>query len=115
MQVRSATFRKLCAGLAQASGRFGFLLCVLIAFQVSGFAFTWISKPAYDSVFPAGTNVLLEAYVEIPVERVEFFVDGLFVGSDDTPPYQANYIAVAGNHNATAVSVTQSGFRDEAQ
>jgi len=42
------------------------------------------------------------ADVDGTVASVEFFVDGVFVGVDNTYPYTANYTSVAGSHVLTA-------------
>ena len=38
------------------------------------------------------------------LNKVEFFVDGISVGSDTETPYTANYVAVSGKHYITAVA-----------
>ncbi len=70
-----------------------------------------ITSPANGSSFITGTVVPVTATAadNVSVASVEFFVDGVSIGLDNTSPYSANYTSVAGNHNLTARAIDDQG------
>lgn len=64
-----------------------------------------ITSPANNANINTGSNVTIVADVVDPngtPSLVEFFVDGVSIGTDNNEPYTANYLAVSGNHVITA-------------
>lgn len=70
-----------------------------------------ITSPANGASFITGTVVSIAANASDngSVASVEFFVDGVSQGVDNTSPYTANYTATAGNHNLTARATDNLG------
>lgn len=71
-----------------------------------------ITAPANGSSFFVGDNVTINATASDPdgsVTQVEFFVNGVSVGVDNTAPYSANYVATSGVKNITAVATDNGG------
>ncbi len=66
-----------------------------------------ISPTNNDNKIITGSTLLILANAsdaDGKVNKVEFFVDGISVGSDTETPYTANYVAVSGKHYITAVA-----------
>ncbi len=66
-----------------------------------------ITSPANGASYVIGNNVVINASAtdaDGTVASVEFFVDGVSVGVDNTAPYSANYTAANGSHTLTAVA-----------
>jgi RHS repeat-associated protein len=67
-----------------------------------------ITSPSNSATFatPAAVNISASASTGpgISISRIDFFVDGLLVGSANTAPYGASWTAVTGTHNITAVA-----------
>jgi hypothetical protein len=66
-----------------------------------------ISFPLDNVNVNTGSNIVIVADVNDPngtLITVEFFVDGISIGVDNSAPYTANYIAVEGNHTITATA-----------
>jgi len=71
-----------------------------------------VTSPANNAAIITGTNTTLTATaadVDGTVTQVQFFVDGVSVGTDNSAPYTASYTAVAGSHNITAVATDNKG------
>lgn len=71
-----------------------------------------ITSPATGTGFITGTVVNIAATAADAggsVTGVEFFVDGVSVGTDNTAPYTATYTGVIGSHNLTAVATDNEG------
>jgi hypothetical protein len=71
-----------------------------------------VTSPSNGAAIITGTATTLTASaadVDGTVTQVEFFVDGVSVGTDNAAPFTANYTAVAGNHNITAVATDNKG------
>lgn len=71
-----------------------------------------ITSPASGSGFITGSVVAIAATAadaDGTVSSVEFFVDGVSVGVDNTSPYTANYTSVAGTHSLTARATDNNG------
>jgi hypothetical protein len=71
-----------------------------------------VTSPANGAAIITGTATTLTASaadVDGTVTQVEFFVDGVSVGVDNAAPFTANYTAVVGNHNVTAVATDNKG------
>jgi len=71
-----------------------------------------VTSPANNAAIITGTATTLTASaadVDGTVTQVEFFVDGVSVGVDNTAPYSANYTAVVGAHNITAKATDNKG------
>jgi hypothetical protein len=71
-----------------------------------------ITAPAAGSHSITGDVVAISADAadaDGSVASVQFFVDGISVGTDVTAPYSVNYTGVAGNHAITAVATDNSG------
>lgn len=71
-----------------------------------------ITSPANGASFLTGASVAIAATAadsDGNVTQVEFKVDGVSVGIDATAPYTANYTAVNGTHNITAIATDNSG------
>lgn len=70
-----------------------------------------ITSPANGASFITGTVVPISATAadDGSVASVEFFVDGVSQGVDNTAPYAANYTSTAGNHNLTARATDNLG------
>lgn len=70
-----------------------------------------ITSPSNGASFITGTVVAISANASDngSVASVEFFADGVSLGTDNTSPYTANYTAVAGNHNLTARATDNLG------
>ena len=71
-----------------------------------------ITSPANGAGFITGAVVAIAANAadaDGTVASVQFFVNGVSVGTDNTAPYTANYTGVAGNHTITAVATDNSG------
>jgi hypothetical protein len=67
-----------------------------------------ISSPADNANINTGSNVVIVADVNDPngtPTNVEFFVDGISIGTDNSSPYTANYLAVEGSHVITATAI----------
>ncbi len=71
-----------------------------------------ITNPANASLILAGSNVSIGASAsdDSTVTGVDFYVDGGLVGSDNTSPYSAAWIATAGAHALTAVAFDNDGL-----
>lgn len=69
--------------------------------------------PVNDTVFKAGTNIILQAVAsdsDGAVVRVDFFRDGILIGSDSTKPYSNIWTKVPeGNYVVTAVATDDTG------
>ncbi len=64
-----------------------------------------ITTPSNGAVYNIGDAVAISANAadsDGTVAAVEFFVDGVSVGVDNSAPYEATYTAVAGAHSLTA-------------
>ena len=64
-----------------------------------------ITSPSNGATFLANTSVPITANASDPdgsISSVEFFVDGIFLSTDNTAPYTANYTIVSGTHSITA-------------
>ncbi len=74
---------------------------------------TALTAPSDGAFFSAPANVALTATASDPdgsIARVDFFGDGLLVGSDTTSPYQATWTGVAaGSHTLGAVATDDQG------
>lgn len=71
-----------------------------------------ITSPANGASFLVGNNVAIAANAadaDGTVSNVEFFVDGVSVGVDNTAPYTASYTAVLGSHVLTARATDNNG------
>ncbi len=71
-----------------------------------------VTSPSNNAAIITGTATTLTASaadVDGTVSQVEFFVDGTSVGVDNAAPFTANYTAVAGSHNITAVATDNKG------
>ncbi len=71
-----------------------------------------ITSPATGSGFITGTVVNIAATAadaDGSVTGVQFFVDGISIGTDNTSPYTANYTGVIGAHVITAVATDDAG------
>jgi hypothetical protein len=71
-----------------------------------------ITSPANGSAYVNGNVVTItaDATDNIMVASVEFFVDGISVGIDNSAPYAASYTAVAGSHSLTAKATDNDGL-----
>lgn len=75
-----------------------------------------INSPVSGSVVMEGAAVTMTAAAYDPdgvVLKVEFFVDGVKIGEDDTAPYTAVWSAVAGEPVLTAVATDNGGASAE--
>lgn len=65
-----------------------------------------ITAPANGANVITGNNVAITATATAAagIASVQFFVDGVSVGTDLTAPYSANYLAVSGTHTLTALA-----------
>lgn len=71
-----------------------------------------ITSPATGAGFLTGSTVAIAATAadaDGTVSSVEFFVDGVSIGVDNSSPYSANYTAVAGTHSLTARATDNNG------
>ena len=71
-----------------------------------------ITAPANNSSFVVGTSISITANAadaDGTVASVEFFVDGVSIGVDNTAPYAATYTGVLGAHSLTAKATDNSG------
>lgn len=71
-----------------------------------------ITSPANGASFLTGATITLSASAadaDGTVSSVEFFVDGVSVGVDNTSPYSATYVGVAGSHTVTARATDDLG------
>ncbi len=71
-----------------------------------------ITSPANGAGFITGDVVAITATATDngSVAQVEFFVDGISIGVDNTAPYAANYNAVLGPHVITATATDNAGL-----
>lgn len=71
-----------------------------------------ITSPADAAGFISGdvVNITATATDNGSVTQVQFFVDGVSVGTDLTSPYAATYAATLGNHTITAVATDNLGL-----
>ncbi len=65
-----------------------------------------ITSPANGATFLAGTLIPINANASDngSITNVEFFVDGISIGIDNTSPYSINYTITNGSHTLTAVA-----------
>src|SRR6185295_12070127 len=71
-----------------------------------------ITSPANGASFTTGATVAIAANaadVDGTVASVEFLVDGVSVGTDNSAPYEASYVAVAGAHTIIAKATDNVG------
>jgi hypothetical protein len=71
-----------------------------------------ITAPANGASFLTGASVAIAATAadaDGSVTQVEFKVDGVSVGVDNTAPYTATYTAVNGSHCITAIATDNNG------
>jgi hypothetical protein len=71
-----------------------------------------ITSPSNGASFTTGSAVAIAATAadaDGTVMSVEFFVDGVSAGVDNTAPYTANYTAAAGSHTLTARATDNGG------
>ena len=70
-----------------------------------------ITSPSNGASFITGSVVAIAANASdnVSVASVEFFVDGVSQGIDNTSPYTANYTAVSGSHSLTARATDNPG------
>lgn len=70
-----------------------------------------ITNPANGASFITGATVTIDATAtdNSSVTQVQFFVDGISVGIDNTSPYSATYTAVNGSHCITATATDNLG------
>jgi len=71
-----------------------------------------ITSPTTGSSFLTGAIVAIAATAadaDGNVASVQFFVDGVSIGTDITFPYTANYTSTVGPHNLTAVATDNNG------
>lgn len=71
-----------------------------------------ITAPANGANYITGASVAItaDATDDVAVASVEFFVDAVSVGVDNTAPYEATYTAVVGNHTLTAKATDNGGL-----
>ncbi len=66
-----------------------------------------ISSPADGASFITGANISISANAndaDGSVSSVEFFVDGVSIGVDNSSPFSVNYTGVSGSHTITATA-----------
>jgi chitodextrinase len=70
-----------------------------------------ITSPANQATAKTGDVISITANAtdDGTVTSVEFFVDGVSIGSDATAPYAASYTAVQGSHTITALATDNDG------
>jgi len=71
-----------------------------------------ITAPAANASFKVGETVIVTADAvdaDGTVSSVEFFVDGVSIGIDNTAPYTINYVGVLGTHTFTAKATDNNG------
>lgn len=70
-----------------------------------------ITNPANGASFLTGATVTIDATATDngSVTQVQFFVDGISVGIDNTSPYSATYVGVNGSHCITATATDNAG------
>jgi len=71
-----------------------------------------ITAPANGASFPSGAIVTIDANAadsDGTITQVEFFVNGVSVGVDNTAPYSVNWPSVAGTQNLTAMATDNNG------
>lgn len=71
-----------------------------------------ITSPTNGSSFLTGTVIPINATAadaDGSVSSVDFLVDGVVIGSDNTAPYTVNYTATQGNHTLTARATDNDG------
>lgn len=70
-----------------------------------------VTSPANASQILAGSGVTINASAtdDSSVTNVEFYVDAALVGSDNSSPYSASWVATAGAHVLTAVAYDNDG------
>ena len=71
-----------------------------------------ITSPAAAAGFVTGdvVNITATATDNGSVTQVQFFVDGVSVGTDLTSPYEATYTSTLGSHTITAVATDNLGL-----
>jgi len=60
-----------------------------------------------DDIIPLTASVTDDG----TITKVEFFVDGVSIGSDNTAPYTVNYTGIAGTHSLTVVATDNDGAK----
>lgn len=71
-----------------------------------------ITAPTGGATFTVGNTVAISATAadaDGTVSQVQFFVNGVSVGTDNTSPYSVNWTATAGQKNLTAVATDNGG------
>jgi hypothetical protein len=77
-----------------------------------------LTSEALGKTIPNNDPVLIKADVSSPVGKVEFYVDGLSVASDITPPYEIDWTPVdlsPGKHVISAVATTSENKSSKAE
>ena len=73
-----------------------------------------LTKPLAGAIFLAPASIVLEAAAgdaDGSITKVDFFANGVFVGTDSTAPYAVNWPVVqAGAYNLTAVATDNRAF-----
>lgn len=132
--VGTTTTNAVLIGQFTTDGTFGFMLNVQVQNIATGVAENWVASnpqpgefslsslilapptvsitaPANGSNFVTGSTVSITANAAASgsVSQVQFFVDGVSVGTDLVAPYDATYAAVAGTHTITAIVTDNTG------
>ncbi len=71
-----------------------------------------ITSPTSATEFPAQSQIAINASAvdtDGGIQQVEFFVDGLSIGTDGTSPYSATWSGYIGNHVLQAVATDNQG------
>ena len=71
-----------------------------------------ITSPAPNTSFPAQSLIAIDAAAtdaDGGVQQVEFFVDGVSIGTDGVAPYEATWSAAIGTHSLKAVATDNQG------
>lgn len=132
--VGTTTTNAVLIGQFTTDGVFGFQLNVQVQNTVTGVAENWvasnpqpgefslaslilappsvsITSPANGANFVTGSTVSItaNAVASGTVTQVQFFVDGVSVGTDLTAPYASTYVATNGTHTITADVTDNTG------
>jgi hypothetical protein len=71
-----------------------------------------ITSPANNTTFNVNKSVQITATASDPlvsIDSVEFFVDGISIGADNTAPYAVPYLTTVGVHELTAKAANNIG------
>lgn len=78
-----------------------------------------ITSPSDNTKHLIGDEITIEAtaadYTDSPITKVEFFVNGILLGSDTEAPYSYTWVGVEGTHLLSCIATNGNGVEGESK